>query len=222
MNQDTTQATEIEQCSVVAQVPDYKTRTIQADERDLILLVLDESIRIGTNYEFDFNGINNINHLALQRTSHLSNIIEHKKVVFLQLDQRSYVYTRILQVAKLALHSLQNDGEYNIYSADLIYKFIQLETVFAEKHLKSSKLNWIETSQPSGRPLGKPADEQPIVLDINEDDIVYIPEGATGKHMKQHKRKLEEQAELGEQLKSIDFSEETPATTDLQSMDFTD
>lgn len=209
------------------QQPDYKTRTIAPDERHLILLVLDESVNIGKRFEFEYDGMNDIHHMALAKLTHMGKALEQKKALFDKLDQRSYTYNRILNVAKLALRELQDNTEYSYYSADLIYKFLQLEDVFGERNLKSVKVEFHEV-EPTGVVLELGAKEAPIqVPSLDEGEL--IPENLGQKTMKAHKRKLAEAAELGGALADMDFTEDEVIIEDeqvnpeeIKGMDFTD
>lgn len=212
--------TEQQQAMELEQVPAYKTRTIEPDEVDVLLLVLDESIKIGKTNEFAYSSINDLNHMALQRTSYLDNIIKDKKQLFKRVDQRSYTYNRILQVAKLALRKLQDDGEYNYYSAELICRFVQLEEIFGERKLKSVGVKWIEEQEISIKEK-KSAIEQPKIF-INEDiGQVNLPSNINGKKLKRYKEKQQEQEQIGEALKEMNFDDEPASADVIKGMEFT-
>lgn len=202
---------------VLAQVPEYKTRNIDAGETELILLVLDTSIKMGKNAEFHYSFMNDLNHEALKRTSYIDKTIALQKELFIKLDQRSYTYERIINTARLALRKLQDDGCYNYYSADLITKFMQLEEIIGERKLKSIGVRWIEEQE------RKLAENKPVMVQpVNEpckDDGVYLPEGINGKRMKRYKEKMNEQKEVGLALKEMSFIDEEPTTDDIEEME---
>ena len=201
---------------IEVELPDYKTRTIQPDERDLILLIIDESVRIGRNCDFNYSLINDINHLAIQRTTYIEKTVKQKKELFAKLDQRSYTYSRILNTAKLALRTLQDDGVYNYYSAELLYKFIQLEEIFGERNLKSVGVKYIEDEQ---RVINQKKSNlvQPVVQVDEDGEPVYIPQGISGKKLDRYKKKLHEQEETSSMLKEMNFEDETDT---LKSLNF--
>lgn len=186
-------------------VYDFKTRSIDSGEKNTIIAVLDESIRVGRNFEFYYAFNNDLNHLALIKTTYLDKTIKEKKDLFDKLDQRSYTYNRILDTAKLALIQLQTTSKYNYYSAELIVKFIQLEDVFGERKLKSIGVRFIEEQV---RPK---IYQQPDVFnkpdDFKDIDGVYIPSNLTGEKLEKYKQKIEAQKEIGEAIKNIDFND---------------
>lgn len=201
---------------VLAQVPEYKTRNIDAGETELILLVLDTSIKMGKSEEFHYSSMSNLNHEALQRTKYIDKAIALQKELFIKLDQRSYTYERIINTARLALRKLQDDGCYNYYSADLITKFLQLEEIIAGR--KSVGIRWIEEKE---RVLAenKPVVVQPVNQSADGDDGVYLPEGINGKKLDRYKKKMDEQKEVGLALKEMSFIDEEPTNEDLESME---
>lgn len=199
---------------------DFKTRTIQPDEIDLILLVLDESIRIGHNCEFSYYYMNTLNHIALQRTKYLNKTIELKKEIFKKLDQRSYSYSRILDTAKLALRHLQDTKVYNYYSAELITKFIQIDEVFGERNLKSTGVRFVE--DPIKETIVVDTTEaKPVEQIIQEKEAMMLPETITGKRLKRFKAKATEQDEIRSALSELNFDDESEPT-EIESLEDTD
>lgn len=174
--------------------PSYKTINIEPDERHLILLVLDEAVKAGRNYEFNYTRINNLNHISLQKTAYIEKTIEKKKLLFDKLDQRSYTYERIKNTAKIALEHLKHSSVYEYNSAELIIKFIQLEDEFGDRKLKSTGVRFIEEA-----PI-KEVKEKKILKNTPQEEIELIeeiiPNSFNGKKLISHKEKLNELKEL--------------------------
>jgi len=198
---------------------DFKTRTIAPDERNLILLVLDESIKIGINSEFYYPFNNDLNHQALQRTTYLKKTIEEKKLFFDKLDQRSYTYNRILDTAKLALRQLQDMQRFNYYSAELIVKFIQIEDVFGERRLKSVGVRFIEDQQ---KIITYRKIKENVRVEVDEEgNEVYLFEGVTGKKLAKQNKINEKEKEIADTLKALDFEDESIDNESEEKADIT-
>lgn len=179
-------------------------REIKQNEKSLILLVLDESVKIGELSGFSYLGINDINHTALQRISYIKELLVKKKILFEKIDQRSYLYTRILEVAKITLRHLQYNNEYGYYEAELIHKFIQIEDIFGERKLKPISVRFIDEQEIYIKE--KEETKQDIIVDIDEEgEPVYIPEGLNGKKMNSYIQKEKEQNYINETLKENNF-----------------
>lgn len=184
--------------------PSYQTREIPSDERHLILLVLDEALKAASNYEFSYTGINNLNHVALQRTTNIEKKIESKKLLFDSLDQRSYTYERIKNTAKLALEHLKHSSMYEYNSAELIIKFIELEDEFGGRKLKSKGVRFVEEVPKKEIPQKKifkntPKEEVELTSEL-------ISSSFNGKKLMINKNKLEALKDL--EFENTELNEE--------------
>lgn len=174
--------------------PTYKTRTIEPDERHLILLVLDEAVKAGSNHDFNYTGINNATHITLQRTTNIEKVIEKKKILFDKIDQRSYTYERIKNTAKMALEHLKQSSRYEYNSAELIIKFLQIEDEFGDRKLKSLGVRFVEEVPKKAIP------EKRVLKNTPEEEIELIeeiiPSSFNGSKLSSHKNKLKDLEDL--------------------------
>lgn len=113
--------------------------------KENILLVLKESMRLGKEVNFIYPKLYE-KHRDISYIDRLTTTIEKKISLFENLDENSYAFQRILDTAKLALAKLQKSEEYNYYSAELIWKFYQLEDYF-KKRLKSIGMRIVEQKE---------------------------------------------------------------------------
>lgn len=140
--------------------------------KENILLVLKESMRLGKEVNFIYPKLYE-KHRDISYIDRLTTTIEKKISLFENLDENSYAFQRILDTAKLALSKLQQSEEYNYYSAELIWKFYQLEDFF-NKRLKSIGMRVVEQKEKQTTVLIDNANINKLTI-IEEDEAILVP-----------------------------------------------
>lgn len=145
--------------------------------KENILLVLKESMRLGKEVNFIYPKLYE-KHRDISYIDRLTTTIEKKISLFENLDENSYAFQRILDTAKLALSKLQQSEEYNYYSAELIWKFYQLEDFF-KKRLKSIGMRVVDQKEKEiDYRNNKQYEMINKLIDEDEDEIIPLTKDA--------------------------------------------
>lgn len=102
------------------------------NNRENIILVLKESIKIGKEVDFIYHKMSE-KHKEVSTILNFTSTMKKKMELFENLDEKSYTFQRILDTAKIACSNLQRGDGYNYHCAELILKFNQLEDIFKKK-----------------------------------------------------------------------------------------
>lgn len=100
--------------------------------KEKVILVLRESLKSGYEHNFIYHPMYEPHRLIFE-IERLKKTMDVKIQLFENMDERAYTFGRIVGTAKQALQKLQSHEGYNYYSAELIFKFYQLEDLFKRK-----------------------------------------------------------------------------------------
>lgn len=151
--------------------------------KEKIIIVLKESIKFGRLSEFKYNCMFE-KHNDVSLIKNLNETMKQKIQLFNNIDETSTLFKTIFDCAKIALRKLQDDEQYNYYSAELIMKFNQLETIF-ERRLK---------------PLGTRIVEQ-IEKQQNNSSIILNDDGISTEKSKNESLEEKPEEKIVEQIK---------------------
>lgn len=185
---------------------EQQKRIIKPTDRPKILVLLDTSIKLGKESDFTYTAMSE-DHRQLKRIVSLGNMIDKKKDIFNKLDENSFMFQRILDTAKLALRKIQDDGEFNYYSAELIMKFLKLEEVFLEKNLKAKEVRFIEPEQSVAKKSFEVKGKEQRVASEIQGNEEFVREGVSGARLESIRNKKEQEKELSKALEDFDFDE---------------
>lgn len=169
--------------------------------RETILLVLKTSVELMKQRDFKYPGMENDNHKKFKEWSDKK--LEDKIKLFQNVDERSLTYNSILSTAKTALANIQEEEEYNYHSAELIKKFLSIEDMFSKK----LKFQGVRETNESYVKKENPKQEETQV-NINEENVIHLAEGITGKDVERNQKKIEKHNELLDAFKDIAFEED--------------
>lgn len=100
--------------------------------KEKIIIILKESIKFARNQEFKYDCMFE-KHNEVSLIKNLNETIKQKIELFNNLNEESTLFKSIFDCSKIALRKLIDDQRYNYYSAELIMKFNQLETIFTRR-----------------------------------------------------------------------------------------